>query len=239
MLDELGSREQSIRTIVSSGRATLGALASNTTSLQQGIEQLPPLLDAGRSTLQQAQPLLEDARPLVQQLGDLAPRLKPAFDEGAPFSIGPISDDLVAIIERLPEQRRASEKILPEVTKLNKLLAPVTKRAGPAALNTVPLADYLAPRIDSFGAFYANGASVTAHSDSVGRYARFAILVDPAALLDQPVDGDCANDPSPPPLSYCYNAYPQPDDAADNQPFTGEYPRLVPYEPPSRQSVLP
>ena len=239
VLDELGSREQSIRTIVSSGRATLGALASNTTSLQQGIEQLPPLLDAGRSTLEQAQPLLEDARPLVQQLGDLAPRLRPAFDQGAPFSIGPISDDLVAIIKRLPEQRRASEKILPEVTKLNKLLAPVTKRAGPAALNTVPLADYLAPRIDSFGAFYANGASVTAHSDSVGRYARFAILADPAALLDQPVDGDCANDPSPPALSYCYNAYPQPDDAADNQPFTGEYPRLVPYDPPSRQSVLP
>ena len=239
VLDELGSREQSIRTIVASGRATLDALASNTTSLQQGIEQLPPLLQAGTSTLQKAEPLLDDARPLVQQLGDLAPRLRPAFDQGAPFSIGPISDDLISIIKLLPEQRRASEAILPEVTKLNKLLAPVTKRSGPAALNTVPLADYLSPRIDSIGAFYANGSSVVAHSDDVGRYGRFSILVDPANLLDQPVKGNCGSDASPPPLSYCYNAYPQPRDAADNQPFSGQYPRLHPYDPPSRQSVLP
>jgi phospholipid/cholesterol/gamma-HCH transport system substrate-binding protein len=236
---ELGSREQAIRTIVASGRATLDALASNTASLQEGIEQLPPLLDAGRTTLAEAQPLIEDAGPLVRQLGDLAPRLRPAFDEGAPFSIGPISHDLVSIIRKLPAQRRVSEKILPEITKLNKMLAPVTKRSAPAALNTVPLAHYLAPRIDSFGSFYANGASVVAHSDDVGRYGRFSILVDPANLLDQPVDGNCAADASPPPISYCYNAYPQPDDALDNQPFTGKYPHLHPYDPPSRKSVLP
>ena len=125
------------------------------------------------------------------------------------------------------------------MTKLNELLAPVPKRSGPAALNTVPLADYLAPRIDSIGAFYANGSSVVAHSDDVGRYGRFSILVDPANLLDQPVKGNCGSDTDPPPLSYCYNAYPQPRDAADNQPFSGQYPRLFPYDPPSRKSVLP
>lgn len=239
VLGELGDREQSIRTIVSSGRATLDALAANTSSLEQGVSELPRLLAAGRTTLEEAAPLLAEARPLVQDLGELAPRLEPAFREGAPFSIGPISSDLTSIITALPAQRRASERFLPEVTELNRLLLPVTEKSGPAALNIVPIADYLAPRINSFGAFYANGAGVVAHSDDVGRYARFAILTDPGALLDQPLPGSCGQDASPPPQSWCYNAYPEPDDSLDNQPFSGEYPRLVPYEPPSRESVLP
>ena len=238
VLNTLGDRERSIRTIVGSGRATLDALATNTSSLEQGIAELPRLLSAGQNTLREVEPLIGEARPLVQQLGDLAPRLQPAFAKGAPFSIGPISSDLVSIIEALPAQRKASQRFLPQVTKLNELLLPVTRKSGPAALNTVPIADYLAPRIDSIGAFYANGASVIDHSDSVGRYARFAILTDPGALADNPIPGACTGGTEIP-NSWCSNAYPQPDDAADNQPFEGTYPRLVPYTPPSRQSVLP
>lgn len=239
VLDELGSRERAIRTIVGSGRATLDALAANTTSLEQGIAELPGLLEGGRTTLAEARPLIAEASPLVEDVRALAPRLEPAFEEGAPFSIGPISSDLLAIIEALPAQRKASQRFLPKVTKLNRLLLPVTQKAGPAALNTVPIADYLAPRINSIGAFYASGAGVIANSDDVGRYARFAILTDPLAINDQPVPGNCATDASPAPNSYCYNAYPEPNDSLDLQPFTGRYPRLFPYEPPSRQSVLP
>ncbi len=239
VLDTLGNREQSIRTIVAAGRQTLDALASNTSSLQQGIDQLPGLLEAGRTTLAEAHPLLRSADPLVRKVGKLAPRLRPAFDQGAPFSIGPISSDLISIIKALPEQRRVSEQVLPEVTKLNELLAPVTEKSGPAALNTVPIAHYLAPRIDSFGAFYALGSSVVAHSDSVGRYARFSIIGDPLAILDQPVDGHCDTSSATIPDSWCHNAYPNPDDSLANQPFDGSYPHLHPYKPPSRQSVLP
>ena len=43
----------------------------------------------------------------------------------------------------------------------------------------------------------------------------------------------------PLPTSYCYNAYPEANDSLDNQQFSGEYPQLLPYDPPSRQSVLP
>lgn len=239
VLGELGSREDAIRTIVGSGRATLDALAANTASVEEGVAQLPGLLEAGRSTLKEARPLIEEARPLIGEVGELAPRLQPAFEEGAPFSIGPISSDLLGVIEGLPAQRKASQRILPKVTELNRLLLPVTEKAGPAALNAVPIADYLAPRIDSIGAFYSLGSSVTAHSDDVGRYARFAILVDPTALVDQPIKGDCTEGAVQLPFSYCFNPYPEPGNAADPQPFTGKYPRLLPYKPPSRKSVLP
>jgi phospholipid/cholesterol/gamma-HCH transport system substrate-binding protein len=239
VLQELGGREQAIRTIVGSGRATLDALAANTASLEQGVAELPRLLAAGTSTLEQARPLISEARPLVQDVGDLAPRLQPAFEEGAPFSIGPISSDLLGIIEALPAQRKASQRFLPKITRLNELLLPVTVKAAGPALNAVPIADYLAPRINSFGAFYSLGSSVIDHEDEVGRYARFAILTDPAALIDQPLKGDCTEGSVPVPTSYCYTAYPEANDSLDNQPFTGEYPRLQPYDPPSRQSVLP
>ncbi len=240
VLDELGSREQSLRTIVSGGRATLDALASNTNSIQQAMDELPPLLESGRNTLANVKPLLLEADPVVRQLGDLAPRLTPAFRSGAPFSVGPISSDLVDVIEGLPAQRRVSERVLPKVTKLNKLSLPVVRQAGPAAQNTVPIADYLAPRADSIGAFYGLGASAVAHKDSVGRYARFGYVLDPGLLADAPTDGTCrpgTGEPTVPGPGFCYNAYPQPGDANDNQPFSGEYPRLVPYQPPDPSTL--
>ena len=239
VLDELGSRETAIRQIVGSGRITLDALASNTVSLQQGIEELPRLLVAGRSTLASARPLLSEARPVVTQLGELAPKLAPAFGDGRTSSGGlaAISSGLVSVVKGLPEQRRVSEKVLPKLTKLNQLALPLVQKAGPAALNTVPIADYLAPRTNSIGAFYANGASAVAHSDEVGRYARFAIIGDPGLLSDSPHDGNCvpgSGEPASPGPGFCYNAYPQPDDALNNQPFAGSYPQLLPYAPPPR-----
>lgn len=240
VLDELGSRETALRTIVASGRSTLDALASNTTSLQQALEELPRLLEAGRTTLADIRPLLISARPLVQQLGEIAPILTPALEEGAPFSIGPISSELVDVINGLPEQRRVSERLLPKVARLTRLTQPVVKKAGPAALNTVPVADYLAPRTNSIAAFFANGASVIDHSDDVGRYARFGFVLDPGLGLDAPVDGNCqpgSGAPTVPGPGFCYNAYPQANDALDNQPFVGEYPRIFPYSPPDPKTL--
>ena len=48
VLTTIGEREQSIRTIVGAGRTTLDALASNTRSLEQGIDELPRVLASGR-----------------------------------------------------------------------------------------------------------------------------------------------------------------------------------------------
>lgn len=237
VVEELGRRERSLRTIVGSGRVTLDALGSNTASLEQALDELPPLLEAGEATLAEARPLLEEARPLVLRLGRLAPRIAPAFREGAPFAVGPLSADLVEIIEALPAQRRIAERVLPRVRDLNLDLAPVIRGAGLASRNAVPIAGYLAPRINSISAFYANGASVVANSDSVGRYARFGIISDPGLLADVPVDGGCETGAPPPPGSWCYNAYPEPGNARDHQPFTGSYPRLFPYQPPDPESV--
>jgi phospholipid/cholesterol/gamma-HCH transport system substrate-binding protein len=240
VLRELGNREDAVRTIVGSGRATLDALAANTASLQQGIEELPLLLERGRVALEVTRPLLDELRPVLAGLRRLAPDLAAGF-EGGDVSLGPISTDVVSIVENLEPQRRALEEIAPDTVKFLNLLGKRIKDATPGALNAVPIADYLAPRADSIGAFFALTRSATADSDPNGRYGRFGVVLAPNLFIDadQPrayVNQEGVCDES---QDFCYNAYPGPGDALSNQPFDGTYPRLFPYAPPTRRSVLP
>ena len=229
-----------MRSIVGSGRATLDALAANTASLQQGIEELPPLLERGREALELTRPLLAEARPVLAGLRRLAPDLAAGF-AGGDVSLGPITTDLVSVVEQLEPQRRALEAVGPSTVKLLRLLAKRIDDSTPAALNAVPIADYLAPRADSIGAFFALTRSATAPSDAGGRYGRFGVVVAPDLFADAPQPRAYVNqggfcDES---QSFCYNAFPGPDDSLANQPFDGTYDRIVPYDPPSRRSVLP
>jgi phospholipid/cholesterol/gamma-HCH transport system substrate-binding protein len=238
VLGELGSREQAVREIVSSGRLTLDALGASADSLERALTELPPLLEAGRSTLVQLRPLIAEARPLLRRVRELAPVLTPALEEGAPFSIGPLSRDLIAIIEGLPDQRRASEALMPRMSELNRELLPLVEGTTPAARNAVPIAEYLADRADSVAAFYGLLAGVVARGDDVGRYGRFGLSIEPTVTGDAPSDayepsGGCSTS-----VRLCWNAFPKPGDAHDHAPFSGPYPRLMPFEPPSRRSVL-
>jgi phospholipid/cholesterol/gamma-HCH transport system substrate-binding protein len=239
VLGELGDRETAVRTIVGAGRSTLDALAANTASLQQGIEELPPLLDRGTEALELARPLLAELRPVLADLRELAPDLAEGF-AGGEVSLGPIATDVVSTVEKLEPQRRALEKVGPDTVKLLGLLSDRIVDATPAALNAVPIADYFAPRADAIGAFFALTRSVTAKTDAGGRYGRFGVVVEPSLFADaeQPRAYTNQNGVCDPAHPFCYNAFPGPDDSLDNQPFGGTYPRIVPYDPPSRGSVL-
>jgi hypothetical protein len=102
--------------------------------------------------------------------------------------------------------------------------------------NLVPLLRYAAPRTKGIVSFFANMASVTAHGDSDGAWARFAILFEPGELTDSPAQATCRpEDDGPLNAGFCQNAYPQPGDAADPEPYQpGSYERLKPYDPPPR-----
>ena len=240
VLRELGNREAAVRSIIGSGRVTLDALAANTASLQQALDELPPLLARGRDALELVRPLLVEARPVLAGLRKLAPDLAAGL-KGGKVSLGPITTDLVSIIEKLEPQRRALEKVGPSTVKLLRLLSQRIEDSTPAALNAVPIADYLAPRADSIGAFFALTRSVTARSDEGGRYGRFGVVVEPELFADteQPrayVNQRGVCDESE---AFCYNAFPGALDSLDNQPFDGTYDRTFPYDPPTRRSVLP
>jgi phospholipid/cholesterol/gamma-HCH transport system substrate-binding protein len=224
VLDTLGQREQALRRIVASGRAALTALAANTRSLEQGIGELPGLLGSGARALRAARPLLVEARPLVDELRRAAPDLSPALAD-----IGPLAGDTIEIVKDVSG--------LPTLRKLLRVVV----LAGPAVpgleagvRNLVPLLRYAAPRTNGIVSFFANMASVTAHGDSDGAWARFAILFDPGELTDNPLPATCRpEDDVPANVGVCQNAYPRPNDARDPEPYRpGSYPHLKPYDPP-------
>ncbi len=222
VLHELGTREQSIRTIVAAGRATLDALATNTASLEQGLNELPGLLASGTHALRNARPLLIEARPLVHKLNAAAPSLVPVLDR-----LPKLSTDTVHIVSRL-----SGIPALRNTLQLVTAVGPLVPNLEASARNLVTLLRYTAPRSKGIAAFFANMASVTAHGDENGRWARFYIGTEPGELDDQPTPANCAPGAHPT-TGVCHNAYPKPGDAAHDQPYRkGSYPHLKPYDPP-------
>lgn len=231
VLGELGEREQAIRTIVGSGRVTLDALAADTASLQRGLDELPPLLDAGRSSLAAARPLVVEARPFVAKLRAIAPDLRPVLAQ-----LGPLSRDGADLIAALKPFRVAASPLLKTTRVLLGFTAPLIKQLEPATTNLVSMQRYLAPRSDSVAAFFANIASALAHGDSTSKWARFALSPEPGEFADAPTPATCRpEDDVAVNAGLCHNAYPFPRDASDPEPYEpGSYPRLLPYVPPPR-----
>ncbi len=180
VVSELGRREAALRRVVSSGRAALGALGSNTDSLEQGVAELPAVLASGAEALRRARPLLREARPLVAEVREAAPDLAPAVAD-----IGPLAADtseIVRDVSGLPALRKLLQVVV--------LGGPAVPGLEASVRNLVPLLRYAAPRIRGIASFFSNFAGLTSHGDSDGAWARFAIMFEPGELLDQPTEAD-------------------------------------------------
>ncbi len=224
VLEELGSREAALRSIVGSGRISLEAIASGRASLEEGLGELPRLLDSTREVLAQARPLIADARPVVSGLRRGAPDLVTILSEVGPLSGDAI--DAIAGLAGIPSLRKTLEIVT--------LLRTTAPKLAPAARNLVGGLRYTAPRAGGIASFFANFASVTAHGDSTGRWARFSILFEPGEANDAPTPATCEpEDDIPANTGFCHNAYPEPNDALDPEPYVpGSYPRVQPFDPP-------
>lgn len=239
VLKEIGSREESIRTIVSSGRRTLDALAQNTDSVDQALAELPGVLESGRSSLAQAEPLIAEATPLLADLTELAPDIRVAFDDTRKHSLAHMLDELLAIVEGLTPLREEGVPVLKDLRVLLVRLEPLVQAIAPATQNLVPALDYLTPRVNAIAGLYALVAANAAGKDEVGRYLRSGITFEPGEFSDNPTPGtrcDPATQNVPPNVGFCFNPYPGPNDALDPQPFTGDYPRILPCKVPSRST---
>jgi phospholipid/cholesterol/gamma-HCH transport system substrate-binding protein len=226
VLRELGDREAALTEVVSSGRLALDALAARTDSLEQGIAELPRLLDSGRRVLAEARPLIREATPLVRRLREVAPDLVPAIRQ-----LGPLSDQLADLIPGISQTVNA----LRPASKLIGALRRVVGRIVPAVRNTTALVQYTSPRARSLGALDANLAGVSKNGDSESRWVRFAIILEQGEIDDNPTPANCsaATDDVAPNAGFCHNAYPAPNDPIDNEPYVpGSYPRVKAFKPP-------
>jgi phospholipid/cholesterol/gamma-HCH transport system substrate-binding protein len=216
VLDELGSREQAIRTIVASGRSTLDALAANTESLDAGLAEVPGVLSSARQALAESQPLLEEVRPVIADLREAAPELSAVLADLP----GVVADtiEVVGKLSGVPTMR--------ELLEVVQLVGPSVPGIEAAARNLVPLLRYTSQRADGIGAFFANLRGSGHSGDSDGNWLRTAVAFDPNLASDLP-STTC-------PTTLCFNAFTQPGDAADPQPYeAGTYPRQYPFDPPA------
>ena len=222
VLHELGSREQSLRAIVGAGRATLDALAAHTSSVEQGLAELPGLLSTGAHALRTARPLLRESLPLVNQLNRAAPDLKPILAQ-----LPKLSADTVDVVSHL-----AGVPTLKKTLRIVKVIGPLVPNLEAATRNLVPQLRYIAPRAKAIAAFFANMAGATAHGDSKGKWARFYIGTEPGELSDNPTPANCGPNQTPT-SGVCHNTYTKPGDAAHNKPYVpGSYPRIHAFNPP-------
>ncbi|MEJ7875157.1 MAG: MlaD family protein [Solirubrobacterales bacterium] len=238
VLTEIGEREKSVRTIVASGRDTLDALASNTASIEQAIAELPRVLEAGRTSLAEAEPLIAEARPLVADLRELSPDLRFAFSDETPYPLGDLVTETTQVVEALSPLREAAVPVLRDLDVLLDGLEPLVKSVAPAARNLVPALRYLTPRVKSIAGLYALVAAVTANEDAISNYIRVGFVFEPGEGSDMPTPAKCEPETQnvPPNQGYCFNAYPGPDDALDPQPYEPPYPRLLPCDVPPRST---
>jgi len=218
---ELGDREQTLRSIVTGADTTLNALAARTDSLEQGMEELPPLLETGRAALAEARPLLEEATPLAADVADASPVLREAID-----LLPPIAGDVDHLLAAAPELERASGPFLTEVGAALEAARPATGPLQAALRNAEPVANYLSERKRPFAAWFSNTGDLGSSRDAKGYFARFFVGFEPGTGLGLPGG------------NYESNAYTGPDDALDPQPYSG-YPRLLPYDPGVSRLISP
>ncbi len=212
VLDELGARERAIRTIVSSGRGTLDALAANADGLDAGLAELPRLLESARETLVLSRPLLAEVGPQIAALRKVAPELGAILVE-----LPSVATDTVAIVGQL-----SGVPTLRQILEIVGLVGPSLPGIEATARNMVPLVKYTSDRTEEIGGFFAKVRAATESHDAVGHWLRTVAVGDPNIGSDTASTG-CPN-------TLCFNAFPEPGDAADPQP-SSTYPRLVPFEP--------
>lgn len=238
VLSAIGDREDAIRNVVASGRTTLDALASNTRSLQQGVDELPRVLASGRTSLAQVRPLLSETRPVLAKLRRVAPAVSAALSRDGSASLDDVVGDLIDVIDGLEPLNRQAQPVLKQLRKLLGELVPVVQAGAPGARNLVPALAYLTPRAKSIATGYALLGAALKNKDAISNYGLVGTETDQNEQNDSPAPANC--DPRTQDQAgntgYCRNAYPGPDDALNPQPFTGSYPRIVPCTVPSRKT---
>lgn len=227
-LGALGEREDALRRITSSARVTLEAVASRRESLGLALAELAPTLEVTRGALESSRPLLTEARPLVADLAAAAPELRALSGE-----VGPVATDLRDVVTGLPGLRRAAVPALDDALPALRALLPVAKKLEPATANLVPVGRYLEPHKEGATSFFTNLGASTLSGDGVGRWLRFFVVPEESIAGGEDPGTDCSAGGAPA-SGFCNNAYPEPGDAADNRPFAGTYPRLMPFDAPPR-----
>lgn len=198
VLDQLGSDEMALRTLVIAGDRTTSALArregelgqtvgnaaqtfdetaTRATAVRAGLERLPRTLTASRSTLRRLdrslvglQQLVRGLRPGTSALRRLAPVARGAFTELR--SVAPLTARTL---------RRGTDAA-PSVNRLLRTATPFMPRLGSGLRRLAPMAACLRPYTPELTGFMSTWIGYSKNFDAQGRYARILVQAPPVPV---------------------------------------------------------
>jgi phospholipid/cholesterol/gamma-HCH transport system substrate-binding protein len=175
-----------------------------------------PVVDNLTSVTRQATPVLADLRPAAQATRGL--------------------------VQELPGALRVAKPLLGQLTPFAHKLTPAVASLSDTLRQGDPLLSYLGPYAQEFGAFFADNGGAIGQSDSAGYFGRvFPIFADSSftgtsTILQNAIDQLDGISQAQAPLTVKVNAYPKPGTNGAPQPFSGNYPRLLPLAPTPARS---
>jgi virulence factor Mce-like protein len=220
VLGAIGSQQDQLTHLISSGRTVAATIAAQGGPFGRGLDQLNELLATATKLLPRYRPFLAKATPVLEHTAATAQLLTPAI-----AALAPVVADARATALTLDPSARAAVPLFLDAIAAGHVLVPLARAVNPLAANVVPILKWVADHRSGIEAMIANLADSLNHGDSLGPWLHGFLSLPLAGVV-----GTTA--PCNSTYGLCVNPYPLPGDAAHNTEYKrGQYPHLQPFYP--------
>lgn len=175
----LAERSDDVSGLVSNTASAMGAIADESASLDQALEELPATLRGGNTTLVSLRAALDDLDRLTAVSKPVAPKLEPFFRELRPLveDAEPTIKNLRLMISR-PGPANDLTDLLENQPKLTKVSDSALNNTIDSLQKSTPVLTFLRPYAPDFIGWFRDFGQVTTNYDANGHFARISPVVD-------------------------------------------------------------
>ena len=193
----LSDRRAELTDLVGNAGTTARAIASDTTSLSQAVEELPDALHQGSDTFVALRPALDDLERLMVETRPVAPKLAPFFRRLRPFTERSVSTfRQLKVLFRTPGAGNDLYDAMRDLPPLARLTARALPRSRRALRVSTPMFGFSRPYVPDLTAWLRSFGGAMGTYDANGHYARTMAIFDAFQFTDDSAGGRL--DPKPP-----------------------------------------
>jgi phospholipid/cholesterol/gamma-HCH transport system substrate-binding protein len=186
----LAERRDELTDLVGNAGETQRAIAADTESLSQALNELPPALRQGSETFAALRPGLDDIERLLEATRPVAPQLAPFFRRLRPFTERsvPTFRQLKTLFGQPGEGNDLRDAMtdLPALARLTRRALPSSRRA---LRRSLPMFSFARPYVPDLTAWMRSFGSAMATYDANGHYARAMPIFDAFHFVDDSEGG--------------------------------------------------
>jgi phospholipid/cholesterol/gamma-HCH transport system substrate-binding protein len=186
----LAERRGDVSGLVANGNATAGAIASESTSLNQALQVLPQTLRQANTTFVNLRSTLDDLDQLVDASKPVAPKLAPFFKQLRPLvtDARPTINDLRSLISS-PGAGNDLIDLLRKQPQLTKVATPTFQHTIKGLQQGTPVLQFIRPYAPDLIGWFRDFGQTTANYDANGHFARISPIVNAFQFTSNPAGG--------------------------------------------------